>query len=397
MVRRLGLWLTIIGAASGWTGCTCNKASEYNFPDAFENPDGDGNNVDPPTSVGSWLSFDSSPDGERLTMSFYDKDRTALGWAQGYPAGDGTVAWRYERVQGYPEPNGLDPANVGMYSSQKTAPDGTVWLAYHSVNTGGLNIAHRLGPNTWEVTESVDGGSGAPGVGHWASLALDAQGRPVVAHVDEAQAAVRVSRFDGENWSTVQVYRGLPFEDEDEQGLPITRPAKVGYTKLIISGEDEYLAFYDGAQGALHVMHGQGGEFTDELVDDQGDVGAWPSLLVADKELHVAYHDVGRDRLKLASWTSSDGWKIELVDGGEMRGADTAIFDKDGQLAILYSDSMNNDQWLATRTQAGGWDLEKLGGDEGAIGFHNEVVFAGGKWWTGSYDYGANSLFLKQL
>src|SRR5687767_8196312 len=106
-------------------GCTCQSEQDIVFPPS----DGAGA-ADPPTSFGSWLSFDTSPEGQRLTMSYYDKDRGALGYAVGAVNEDGTVSWAHEQAAGYPDDNGLDAADAGKYSSQKTAPDGTVWVAY---------------------------------------------------------------------------------------------------------------------------------------------------------------------------------------------------------------------------------------------------------------------------
>jgi hypothetical protein len=399
MVRYVGLWLGLLTASGGFAGCTCNKASEYNFP---EPPPDDGvGEGEVPASFGSWLSMDTSPEGSRLTISYYDKAAKAVGWAVGVPGEDGSVTWTHERVAGYPADNGLDVADVGMYSTQKTAPDGTVWLAYHNLTTGGLDIAHRLGPNQWELSESIDGGSSKPGVGHWASLVLDAEGKPIVAHVDQASAAVRITRFDGQGWSSQQVYRSLPVDVTDDQGVTTTIPAGVAQLELVSTPDGEYLALYDSAQGALHVLSGDAfGE--DELVDDAGNVGGWPSLHIVDGSggedgVWVAYHDVGNERLKFASYTQAGGWQTEVVDNGQMRGADTAIFERDGQPAIVYQDAFHNDLWLATREESGEWKLEKQGGDEGPIGFHNEVTFAGGKWWSGSFDYAKNQLFVKAL
>lgn len=385
-----------LALSSVLSGCTCNQTSEYNFPE----PPSDGTTLpEPPTDIGSWLSMDTAPDGIRLTISYYDKDKGGVAWAIGVPSEDGTVAWTHERVQGYPDSNGLDLADVGKYSSQKTGKDGTVWLAYQNLRTGGLNVAHRTGPNTWEVTEPADGGTGLPGVGHWASLAIDAEGKPVVAHCDLSSTAVRVSRFDGQSWSSTQVYRSNPVDETAEDGTTITHPAGVSYTKLVINGEDEHLAFYDSAQGALHVMTGDGTNFTDEIVDDEGDVGAWPSLLATDDEIWVAYHDVGNDHLKFATRTGA-GWNSQTIDAGDMHGADTVLFERDGNPAIVYSDSFNNDQWLAVRGASGAssdWSLEKITGDEGPVGFHNEVTFAAGRFWSASYDYAKGSLSLVGL
>ncbi|MEQ1503235.1 MAG: hypothetical protein ABMB14_13445 [Myxococcota bacterium] len=382
--------LTLVGVATYAGGCTCN-AQEYAFPKAqveeFE---------DPPAHLGRWLSFDAAPDGLRLTMSYYDEDRGALGYAVGAPNEDGTVAWLHERVDGYPNDAGLDLADVGRYSSQKTAPDGTVWIAYQEPSKGGLKIAHRAGPNTWDAPATVDGGSGAPGVGHWASLALDAAGLPVVAHVDQGAAAVRVSRYDGAAWSTTQVYVSKPIDAVDPYGVVTTTPAGVANTALVIHGSDEWLAVYDAAETSLHLLHGTGGAFTDEIVDDAGDVGAWPSVWTDGDAVWIAYQDVGEQDLKFASREGDGPWAIERIDLGELRGADGAVYADGGEPRIVYDDAYDNDLWLASRA-GGAWTTAKLGGDEGAIGFHNEVAYAAGRWWAGSYDYTAHGLFVKPL
>ena len=135
-------------------------------------------------------------------------------------------------------------------------------------------------------------------MGLWASLALDGEGRPVVAHCDGGLGAVRVSRYDGSSWSTTQVYASRPVDETDAEGVVTTRPAGVGYTELVIAGETEVLAFYDSAAGALHVMRGSGGAFQDEVVDDDGDTGAWPSLWVSGDAVWVAYQDVGNEDIR---------------------------------------------------------------------------------------------------
>lgn len=378
----------VLLAASFAAGCNCN-ATEYSFPPVEEPTP-----VDPPVRPGSWLSFDTSPEGQRLTMSYYDPDAKAVGYAIGVPSTDGTVAWVHERVDGYAV-DGLDTASVGTYTSQKTAPDGTVWVAYHDFGLGGLKVAHRTGGGVWDAPQTVDGGTSLPGVGLWTSLALDANGLPVVAHCDAGVGAVRVSRFDGTQWSTTQVYASRPVDETDADGVVTTRPAGVSYAELVISGGDEILAFYDSAAGSLHVMRGSGGSFTDEIVDDDGDTGAWPSVWVSGSAVWVAYQDVGNEDLRFAESTDG-GWIKVLVDGGELRGADTALFERDGEPAIVYFDGMNNDSWLATRAGSE-WSREAVGGETGAVGFHNEVVFAAGQWWTGSYDYTAQNLFVKAL
>src|SRR6478609_1262523 len=96
-VGDFGFAVALVLLATHAAGCTCNQ-QEYSFPE----PDG-GAPVDPPARPGAWLSFDTTPDGQRLTMSYYDRDAKGVGYAVGQPATDGTVAWTHERVDGYPD------------------------------------------------------------------------------------------------------------------------------------------------------------------------------------------------------------------------------------------------------------------------------------------------------
>ncbi|MEQ1571381.1 MAG: hypothetical protein ABMA64_37480 [Myxococcota bacterium] len=380
----------VLGAVSLFGGCNCNSEQDFGFPEPV-----DPVVVDPPSSFGSWLSFDRSPEGLRPTMSYYDKDRGAVGYAVGVLNDDHTVNWAHERVAGYPDDAGLDVADVGRYSAQKTAPDGTVWLAYQNSSTGALQVSQRMGPSDWSEPVVVDGGTSQPGVGHWASLALDTAGRPVVAHVDAANAGVRVSRYDGTGWTTAQVYAGVAVDQTDYAGVVTTLPAQVAFTTVVSDGDELLVAFQDVAKGQLHLLRGSGTTFADEVVDagaPGSGVGAWPSMRVEGDEVWIAYQDVEHEGLKFAAHTSA-GWALTEVDSAELHGADTALFVRDGEPSIVYFDGMNNDTWLASRT-GGGWVTAKLGGDEGAVGYHNEVVEVGGVVLAGSYDYTADTLYV---
>lgn len=365
------LGAAVVLAASTWlAGCSCNEQG-FSFPPPAEQVV-----VESPESVGSWLSLDVAPDGARLTMAYYDRVRTALGYAVGTVAADETVTWAHEHVDGWPEANGLDTGDRGRYASQRTAPDGTVWVAYHDARTGALRVAHRTAPHDWGEPVVVDGGAGLPGAGAWASLALDAQGLPVVAHC--AGATVRLSRFDGAAWSTTDLYAS---------------DGGVAYTDLAMVGGVAYVAFRDTATGDLHLA--VDGE--DTIVDAEGDVGAWPSVWTDGTQVRIAYQDLAAQDLLMASRTDpSDDWRIEVVDDGPMRGADTEMLELDGAPAILYFDGYDNDAWLA-KLADGAWRLERIGAEGKAVGFHNEAVVASGRLWVGSYDFAADELFLKGL
>lgn len=381
-MRAVSTAVVLAAAAAGLAGCSCSE-QEFSFPAVVDDAE------EAPESIGSWLSFDRSPDGGRLTMAYYDRAQTGVAYAVGEVAADGTVGWAHERVDGYPV-DGLDTFDRGRYASQRTAPDGTVWVAYQDTKAGTLRVAHRLGPHEWEEPAVIDGTATAP-AGAWASLAIGADGRPVVAHC--AGGELRISRHDGAAWSTARVYTSEPVDFVDPNGYPQTIPAGVGYADLVVAGGREILAFQDTASGDLHLMvDGQ-----DEIVDADGNVGAWPSVWTDGAKVRIAYQDVDAQDLLLASRESdADDWHLEVVDAGDMRGADSEVFEIDGAPAILYFDGYDNDAWLA-KIANGAWQIERIGEDGKAVGFHNEVVVAGGKIWVGSYDYTADELFLKSL
>ncbi|HHO50990.1 MAG TPA: hypothetical protein ENK18_08995 [Deltaproteobacteria bacterium] len=373
-----------------FVGCNCNNngnGQDFTFPGGGPPP-----SSIPPENFGSWLSFDTAPDGVRLTMAYHDLVLGGLGYATGVPNEDGTVSWAHERVDGYPDQTGLNLTEAGKYASQHTASDGTVWVAYQDSTLGSLKAAHRLGPGSWELFD-VDPGGGAAGT--WASLQLTEDNLPVIAHCDASSAEIRLSRFDGTSWSTSTLFTGSDEEYVDADGVPQTRPAGVAYTRLFLDGQKEYVAFRDEARRSLGFLEGSGGSFTHSVIDASGDVGAWPSIGKDGEDLVVAYHDVANQDLRLATLQGGE-WSTQVVDDRDMRGADSEIFSLDGELAILYFDGYNSDILMAHR-EGSGWVSSVVGGEGKAVGFHNEITFASGKWWAGSYDFTNGTLFVQAL
>jgi hypothetical protein len=356
-------------------GCSCNQ--DYSFPPV------DGVVSDPPDDFGSWLALRTAPDGRRLTMSYYDRERTGFGFAVGTVKEGGGVDWAHERVDGYPEADGLDRGDRGKYGTHQVAPDGTVYAAYQDSQNGVLRAAIRKGTGNWEATQAdVGTGLTSTGAGGWVSMAIQSNGLPMVAHADLASGVLRVSRLkDDGTWESETAWSGN---------------GDVGrYANLFIVGETAYIAFYEGTNGNLELLEGTFGAWTHSQVDVSGDVGQWPSIWADGDELMIAYHHVSNQDLKLARRISGS-WTTEVIDDGEYRGADTALFLRDGLPAIVYFDGQNNDMWMAT-TDGTSWTREKLAGDEGAVGFHNEVAQAGGQWFVGSYDFTARTLYSKAL
>lgn len=367
--------LFVIGPALLAAGCGCNQEYTFPEPEAVQF-------ADAPPDFGSYLSFAPAPDDYRITMAYYDRVTTGLGFATGTPQDDGSIEWLHEQVDGYPEEDGLDRGDRGRYASHAIAADGTVWVAYQDSSNGTLKVAKRTGPNLWEA-EVVDPGVGltSSGAGNWASLALMDDGLPVVAHYDTEGGLLRVSKRTDTGWLNETAY-----EAED-----------VGrYADVAVHAGTVYIAFYNAAEGNLEMLEGVPGSWSHSPVATPGDVGQWPSLLVDDNEVLVSFHDVGNQNLNLARRVGGS-WSTEVLDRGEFRGADTALFRHGGLPYVIYFDGKYNDMVLAAQGSDGTWSNTTIGGATAAVGFHNEVVQLNGRVFAGSYDHTNKTLFSTEL
>lgn len=357
-----------------------------------------------PPDAGSWLSMDLAPDHERLVIGYYDRELSGFGFAIGAPQEDGSIVWEHEQVDGYRDDNGLDTGDRGKYATMKVAPDGTVWAAYYDTSAKDLRYAHRLGGRKSWVTGVIDG-AGAPDVGQWASLALDANGNPAVAYYDNTGKTLKIAHLsanqdesnDTIEWDVAEAWHGQGWTGTDAEGTPIERAADVGkYARLMIAGTTEYIAYYDAGQQRLGLLEGTAGNYTQSFVSDVGvNMGAWPSILLDSGTLIIAFHDVQNQNLMVAT-RQSGGFTVEVADAGEYVGADTEIVKRGGQLTVLYFDGQNNDMKLATK-RGGEWVTETLGSPDHAVGFHNELVRLGNGYWAGSYDFTSRSVFMYRL
>jgi hypothetical protein len=377
------LVLTLVALAAS---CSCRKETDLQAVDTDLPSDGtasgdddDGSGTDDPgddapEDWGQWLSGDVAPDGDRLSLAYYDAPREAIGYALvGFDA-EGNPVTRHERVDGYSSGDN----DVGRYASQVTDVDGSAWVVYHDADDGLLKARHRTGTSEWGSIETVGDG------GKWANVALDADDRLMVAHTAD-DGVLRVSRRINNAWQTEEVYQSAPTDWTSPEGVVTTRPAEVAQPRIYVDGATTHIAFYDKARGELHLLSGSYGNFRDELVRASGDEGAWPSMVASGGSLHIAYQHVGDQDLVLATRNPNGNWSFQVVDDGQLVGSDTEIFVHDGKVHILYFQGFDSDLYLAV--DDGGWQISRLEGGATATGFHNETVEVGGKRWIATYDY----------
>ena len=377
------------------TGCRgCSEAGLTRFGDLEETEEEEGGH---PFSSdwGQWLSATKLADGT-VGIAYYDRDQGGIGFGVGIPGAEG-VAWVHERVDGYPQENGLDAGDRGMYTSVATAPDGTVWAAFYDVGARNLRYGKRISDETgvrWK-NDLADVGEGmTQDAGLFASVAIDGKGKPVIAHYDRSAQSLRVAHFSGGRFTGEVVDRG---EDlvPDDTGSELVE-ANVGmYSRIRYANGKEYIAYYDKAHGDLKLAVGRSGDYRIHTVDADGDVGAWPDMLIRGKKVHIAYQDAGKQRLRYAVGQPGDDFEITVVDRGDLVGADTALFFEDGQPGIVYFDGFNNNMKLA-RFDGESWSKSTVH-RKGAVGFHNEVITTGGKTYAACFNYTKRDVFLAAL
>lgn len=373
----------------GCKGCSDNEIVPGDDQDDLD----DDVSQEDPHDIGSWLSMKATPDG-KPAIAYYDRTKDALGYAVGTVADDGSVTWAKEEVDSYPNEEGLNPGDAGKYASLAIAADGTAWIAYQDTTNGTLKYAKRGADGAWTTGIADVGGGSRSDAGHWASIALDGAGNPVIAHYDHGRGDLRVARWNGSAFTGAVVHEGTDFDPGDGTGAVAGDAGE--YAKLLIGPDGtEYVAFYDRAWGALRLAVGGPSGYAVELVDDGGDVGQWPDLALDGTTLHVAYQDVGNQDLKLASGAPG-AWTFQTLDAGDYVGADIALWVNGGGPAAVYFDGVNNDMKVA-RLRNDAWTSDTVTGSGAASGYHNETVEIGGVRYVACYDYTARTVWFSAL
>lgn len=341
---------------------------------------------------GSWLSMAADLDGNPV-VSYYDKTKGGLGFATATFDDDGAVEWAHEKVDGYADETGLDVGDRGKYSSLAVGIDGTVWIAYQDIQNKTLRWARKGADGIWVNGMADTGGGATPNAGHWASMAIDGAGNPVIAHYDKGKGHLRVAHFDGSAAFTAAVVdEGEPASADSGEAVP----ADVGqYASITISSGIEYIAYYDAANGDLKLAWGGPSSYTIETIDATGDVGQWPDIVVDNGQVHISYHDITNQDLKYAVGEPGE-WVLSTVDTADHVGADSHLRVVNGAPNIAYFDGRNNDMKSAYASGEG-WSTSTVTTDPGALGFHNEVVTANGVTYAGCYDYTNRTLWFSRI
>ncbi|HUS67415.1 MAG TPA: hypothetical protein VMZ28_22920 [Kofleriaceae bacterium] len=171
---------------------------------------------------------------------------------------------------------------TGIYLNIAIDGDDTLHLAYYDSTRSALRHAMRPAGGTWTAVTAAEEGN----PGHRAALAVGADGSVHIASMAVAGGEddlVYTHRAPGGEWTTVTV---------DAAG-------KAGYQSIALDGGGGvHIAYRDEADGALEYAYRApgGDEWQLEPVDEEGDVGLFPSIVVAaDGVATISYVDRSPD------------------------------------------------------------------------------------------------------
>jgi hypothetical protein len=196
----------------------------------------------------------------------------------GYAAWDG-ASWQVEAVDGA----------IGLEVAVALDAAGRPWIA-HSTLDFKLEVASRADDGSWHV-ETVDQTDGFQG--HSPSLAADSQGRVHLAWVDEKSATLKYALHDSGGWHI------------DTIG------DRVGHVALAVDAAGEpHVSFAAPNRGPgnsylpaplQYAAHGAHGGWTTERVVADGESAGWSSLVIGgDGVARVSWYDYASGSLRYA-------------------------------------------------------------------------------------------------
>jgi hypothetical protein len=325
---------------------------------------------DCPGDLGRYLSVAADSTG-RTIFSSYTTDYGDL--VIGSIRSDSTMNCEYV--------DGLG-SDVGLYTSLAVDQLDRPRVAYFDRSNGRLKYAEKTAEG-WEVVTVPRTGSGDNVVGRSCSLALDSDGLPHIAFLDETAGTLNVARKASDGRWAVEVVAGA-----DNGDWPGTLGGEVGrmISTVLDTKDREWIAYRDIHSGSIKVAGRQPDEWSIIEVEADTDLGSWVSAaLDLDGNMALAYHDRDEGVLKYA-WNQDGSLQKTVVDPGEETAENGAVrkrpvgqhcalaFGYDALPRILYLDGATLELKLVVGKPDGGFLEPEVLSSEGAVGFFNTLA-----------------------
>jgi hypothetical protein len=242
--------------------------------------------------------------------------------------------WRTIRID-------KDSGEVGYTCSIVISKAGVPQLTWYQLWNNILHIRYAVSQDSTWLARTLDFDFQT---GKWNSMALDAQGNPLVSYSYWTGGELRVAHWSGKQWelATVDSRTRSPGEYNIGQGNSL----------VLDSGGKAHISYY--SEKTLKYAHQVGEDWKIEVVDPITWLGGWVhfrSSIVLDKRgfPHICYEDAGM--LKHAYWDGKQ-WHIQVLarNGGgaeSMRYSSMAI-DRDDTIYVAFRDPLDSTLRLAT-------------------------------------------------
>jgi hypothetical protein len=240
----------------------------------------------------------------------------------------------------------FDIEGTGSYNSIAIGADGNPVVSYYDAVNGDLKVLHCNDPicaGDDETLSAVDSDP-ATDVGWFTSIAIGADGKPVIAYYDATNADLKVARCND-----------VACAGGNETLSAVDSPGLLGkYASLAIGTDgNPVIAYYDEGNADLKVARCNdkscaGGNEKRTSVDTSGDVGTWASVAIGiDGRPVVAYYDATNADLKLARCNDAAcagaNERLETLDRtGDVGARASLAIGVDGVPTVAYVDATNN-------------------------------------------------------
>lgn len=235
----------------------------------------------------------------------------------------------------------------GKYSSMAIGADGLPLIAFYNQTTADLQIAKCTTIDCESATISTLDSAGD--VGQFPSLGIGSDGFGVMSYYDASNGDLKLAKCSNITCSTAAI---TTVDSTNNSGK---------FSSLVVSDNLPRIAYYDATVGALKYARCNDGTCSGPIIEtvaNTGDVGQWAAITLVDRERPmIAYFDATSRTLNVAVCVSTNGacalvntYTVDIVPAGNIIEGIAISTGRDGFAVMSYE----------TKTTAGGSGVGKI-------------------------------------